>query len=111
MVAMFVLGSVISSGLIQTLNIPYASTLTFKTAWEMNLVLFSPLMLFCWGVCYLALGQGLLVFRYRQLGLHQIHGIKSYRKTWQARRANHPIIKQQTLWETIKSSLLRKTNV
>ena len=108
MVAMFVLGSVISSGLIQTLNIPYAFTLTFKTAWEMNLVLFSPLMLFCWGVCYLALGQGLLVLRYRQLRLHHIHDIKTYRKTWQARRANHPIVKQQTLWKTIKSSIRSK---
>ena len=63
------------------------------------------------GVCYLALGQGLLVLRYRQLRLQRIHDMKTYRKTWQARRANHPIAKQQTLWKTIKSALLRKTNV
>ena len=107
-VAMFVFGSVISSGLIQTLNLLPASALTFKYAWGMNLVLLSPLMLFCWGVCYLALGQGLLVLRYRQLGLHRIHDIKTYRKTWQARRANHPIVKQQTLWKTIKSSMRSK---
>ena len=108
MVAMFVLGSVISSGLIQTLNIPYVSALTFKYAWEINLMLLSPLMIFCWGVCYLALSQGLLVLRYRQLRLHRIHDIKTYRKTWQARRANHPIAKQQTLWKTIKSSMRSK---
>ena len=106
--AMFALGSVTSSGLIQTLNLPPASALTFKYAWAMNLMLFSPLMLFCWGACYLALGQGLLVLRYRQLGLHRIHDIKTYRKTWQARRANHPIVKQQTLWKTIKSSMRSK---